>query len=292
MSKSYLNHYNFSRDLAKLSKKYLDIPSLDLRTKGIAKLAVVLHHASQKFMLPSGGVLLEDKDLKTLGSCELRLPYPCIALEFMTDNSLVVTHPESNLVDGLGNSLSIGTKLKMPRIILYVQEQEEAIRIYPYVFLAHDASWEGISQMDIPKVNYRDGTRFRVDYELSPEDRGVTSGLGGYCASRVLAFINALNCRNVKVTKSPKKQGGKVKEALPYDDYYSLTIDVAKRKGESDAEYTIRNRRSPREHLRMGHIRTYPDHTIWINSVVVCAGTKGKITKDYRVVNSDIRMAA
>lgn len=99
----------------------------------------------------------------------------------------------------------------------------------------------------------------------------------------VLELIEALSCSNVhhealpvrKLNKSAAKRG-----ALPFDEYRVLVV-VRGPSGEAQ-EPVVRvgnGHRSPREHLRRGHIRIYESgRQIWINPTLVNAGVGGKIT--------------
>lgn len=95
----------------------------------------------------------------------------------------------------------------------------------------------------------------------------------------ILSFINALSCSNVRTARhEPKKS--KPKSALPFDAYHVLTIGTT---GVSRIAPGIGAHRSPREHLRRGHIRRLDDgRRIWVNATVVAAGRgAGVVTKDY-----------
>jgi len=68
----------------------------------------------------------------------------------------------------------------------------------------------------------------------------------------------------------------------PFDDYHILTIESPKAAA-SDGGHGG-SHRSPREHLRRGHIRRLEDgRKLWINATVVNAGVGGKVSKDYRI---------
>ena len=70
--------------------------------------------------------------------------------------------------------------------------------------------------------------------------------------------------------------------ALPFDDYHVLTINVGgqgQREGAANGSH-----RSPREHLRRGHIRRLQDgRKLWVNATVVNPGVGAKVMKDYRM---------
>lgn len=98
----------------------------------------------------------------------------------------------------------------------------------------------------------------------------------------MLSFLNALQCVNVHIERSmPKKGNKKIKAALQFDSYHVLTIDVPGRP--ADLSGIGGPHRSPREHLRRGHIRRLTDgRRIWVNATVVAAGRgAGIVTKDY-----------
>ena len=97
-----------------------------------------------------------------------------------------------------------------------------------------------------------------------------------------LHFLNALSCANVHVERDlPKKAGKKINSALPFDTYHVLTIDVPGHAGAVGSP--TGGHRSPREHLRRGHIRRLEGgRRIWVNATVVAAGRgAGVVTKDY-----------
>lgn len=99
----------------------------------------------------------------------------------------------------------------------------------------------------------------------------------------VMALIEALTCTNVEMETIPGKKNkfAQRKGALPFDDYRVLML-----KNHLTAVGTTgsnNSHRSPREHLRRGHIRRLPKGNIWINSMVVNAGVGGKVIKDYAI---------
>ena len=100
----------------------------------------------------------------------------------------------------------------------------------------------------------------------------------------MLDFLNALQCSNVEVEKIPlKKTALAMRKAIPFDEYHVLAIKVSQIKS-IDCGAKNGLHRSPREHLRRGHIRRYANGSkIWVNAAVVNAGIGGKISKDYRL---------
>jgi hypothetical protein len=99
--------------------------------------------------------------------------------------------------------------------------------------------------------------------------------------SAVLSLLEALTCKNVGMESLPvkKNKGAQARGALPYDEYYTLIVN-SKARSQDDLGGT---HRSPREHLRRGHIRRLPSGNVWVNSTIVNAGHHGKVHKMYEV---------
>jgi hypothetical protein len=95
----------------------------------------------------------------------------------------------------------------------------------------------------------------------------------------LLGFLNALACSNVAVERLTSKRGA-LKAAKPVDAYHVLVI-----RGRHDGNGACNSgaaHRSPREHVRRGHVRRLLDgRRIWVNVCVVARGAPGKVTKDY-----------
>jgi hypothetical protein len=101
-------------------------------------------------------------------------------------------------------------------------------------------------------------------------------------SSALLSLIEALTCKNVGFEALPvkKNKGAQARGALPYDEYHTLII----KKNYRSPDDLGGTHRSPREHLRRGHIRRLPHGNVWINSTIVNVGNHGKIHKMYEVI--------
>ena len=99
----------------------------------------------------------------------------------------------------------------------------------------------------------------------------------------VLDFISALTCANIRIEAKPaRKPPKRSKPALPFDSYHYLTVDVPGKASSQGAG--IGDRRSPREHIRRGHIRRLADgRALWINATMVNAGIGSRVDKGYVV---------
>lgn len=266
-----MEHLNYCRQLSKQLTDQIAMPSLS-EVKRIAATHVLdLCVASQKFILPDGGFLLVDAELRALSAdVPLRLPHPFVALEFYLD---------------AGRS-------RHERLILFVREhQSEQVLVLTVVYFDRtDGTWQIFPACRIPLTGYfgqgqadatgKDGLRFF--HLMKDEHVDGIEALTTQSVSCVLSFLNALACSNVRVQAShPKKAGKKVKTALPFDTYHVLTIDVPGRACERGGP--TGPHRAPREHLRRGHIRRLADgRRIWVNATVVAAGRgAGVVKKDY-----------
>lgn len=264
-----MEHLNFCRQLVKQIVNLVGIPSLapELRTR--AHQLLDLSAMSQKFILPDGGLLIEDNELRGLGGdTPLRLPHPFVALEFRPREA-----------DG-GNPTM--------KTVLFVREHldTDSICITPAFFQPADGQWDWYDDALVPIHFYmernttKDGKAGLNFCFPGDSDKMVYAQI----VSVVLGFLNALACSNVHVARSDPKRGGKkVKAALPFDTYHLLTIDAPGR--ESDRPGFSCQHRSPREHLRRGHIRRLPDgRKTWVNATVVASGRGGGVvSKDYAI---------
>lgn len=247
-------HLNYCRQIHQQCKTTLEWPSAPGPTKAAARHAIDLCLASQKFLLPPNGFLFVDKEFRGLDeSDELRLPYDFTALEF-----------ECNAPD-------------TSKTVLFCRRDED--RIYLTTALCERASnrWWVADDIALPTTGYLDRARgtYRI---LTP---GEMRDFQQYGAGVLLSLLNALSCSNVYIERSDPKSGPKKKGALPFDSYHILTI---RRPSETGRLGMAQPHRSPREHLRRGHIRRYENGIrIWINATVVNAGVGGKVSKDYRM---------
>jgi len=109
--------------------------------------------------------------------------------------------------------------------------------------------------------------------------------------SQVLSFyklLNVLNCSNVelidnevrkKVNNRRKKKG-----KLPFFEYKTLHIQTSKKENKNKSGLSGTDRRSPRVHLRRGHIRHLQSgKTTWVQPCIIGSEENGVIDKDYHI---------
>lgn len=235
------------------------------------KLFVPLMAKCQKFILPDQGVLFEDVHLRGISDLKkLTLPFDYVALEFQAS-----LHNES----GFGKS-----------IICLEQREDKIIAI---TAAGKGDDWGAAGTWMIARkgavASDREGALFEVQpahfleaKNLHPESFDYRHNAVSQCQI-VLNFLNALACSNVttetvEARKASKKSAA---HALPFDSYHVLTI---KPSAAIARDGVGGSHRSPREHLRRGHIRRLESGArVWVNATVVNPGIGGKVSKDYRV---------
>jgi len=268
-----MEHLNFCRSLTKQYASMVEIPGLDATLRARMNHAMDLASASQKFLLPDGGLLMDDPELRAMdGSLPLRLPHKFIALEFL--------HSDDEKRPDV-----------LTKRIVFARERDQFVHLSGAGYQTHDAVWTWMPECAIHMHDYLDkpgdGGHATVKFRpLAPWDAGPDCY--PVYLKVFMCFLNTLSCSNVHIARSdPRNAGKKIKAALPFDTYHVLTIDVAKSPGAGTGLTGI-SHRSPREHLRRGHIRRLEDgRRIWVNATVVAAGRgAAKVEKDYRVTNS------
>lgn len=265
---------NYCRSMVKQFSQKLAIPNFPKENKQILSHAVDLALSSRKFILPSGGRLFDDKEYKALDETEpLRLPYPMIAMEY--EQTIENDYDEA-----------VGRTVKSSKRIAFARERDGFILIF--VCCWHDAMgmWGPLpDEVLLPVTGYLDRTQKSADGRvaiLAKLQNGVVpfEDFSDEVGS-LLCLLNALQCSNVKIERSdPKATGKKIKTAFAFDSYHFLTIDAPKM---PTGSLTAGGHRSPREHLRRGHIRRLESRKIWVNASVVGAGSAGRVLKDYIV---------
>lgn len=111
-------------------------------------------------------------------------------------------------------------------------------------------------------------------------------------ASAVLELCEALSCSNVETkTYQPadaRKNKRRVKDGkLPIYETKMLVLSVPQESNRGrDGGIFDPDRKSPRQHLRRGHIRRMAGNCrIWVNSCVVGKAENGKINKQYSITS-------
>ena len=268
-----MNPTNYCRQMVREFNEILADPSAkNPNSPADMDHCIDLANLSRKFILPEGGLLFDDQELRALDEDgTLSLPFPAIALEFPTPGKM-------------------GSKT-----IVFARERDETIETMRatcidgmgWLVLNHSRDGGGIL-----RTGYLDRTAIpngMPTIKLRSNDVGETAvdePIGDIYV--LMSLLNALQCSNVHIEeRKPRKAGKNPKGALPFDTYHVLTIDIGKIGNRTSGDGGGAHR-SPREHLRRGHIRRLADsRRIWVNATVVGAGKdRGVVTKDYRLKNT------
>lgn len=228
-------------------------------------------NSSTKFALPKNGLIIDDDEYRGLLSTGiLGIPFEKLALEYEFESlsAKVILflrwHFETlsvNVSPLFYDSTSPGRWIAMPTFCVFSRDHAHRTIL-----------WQPTRGAEIIINEHGDGEFFYDNF-----------------LSSTCNFLNALACRNVHIEKSPAKstkQGKKVKTALPFDDYHFLTVDVPGKAG-TRSDGLGGSHRSPREHLRRGHIRRLDSGPVWVNACVVNAGIGGKVGKSYLLRKSE-----
>lgn len=275
------------------------------RDVAVCRAALKVAAASPKFVLPHGGRILND-NLRGLPA-ELRLPFPSVIIEYDCSNL-------SGLVEQTFSHDSTTSAPK--RIVLACQESNEPISVYSilqfvnkegYAYWAMQPFVAEIYMSDDPslplmEIQGRELNMTPLAFQMRAT--GTLAKLFGKDwhhhaqanmmdeIAAVAELIEALACSNVSHEALPVRKlnkGAAKRGALPFDEYRVLVVNG--RKFDAPGTGSGGSHRSPREHLRRGHIRRLQDgRTVWVNSTIVNAGTAGKISKVYDV-RSEVRAA-
>lgn len=280
---------NHCRQLMKQCSEVLANPKgIKQEWISLAERAVYLNGQSVKFFLPNGGRLLDDRKFKALDETEeLRLPYPFIALEYRSDWG--ARGPDVPLWGREGPVYEDDSFIDAPKRIVFAEEREDFIVVTVAFWARHNGRWAVLPECGVPRRGYLDRTKERdglVPMVFSAPDERVP--LCDYMdeLAALMCFLNALQCSNVSIAKQSQSvatMAKRPKVAIPFDTYHVLVIGHQETSSNGGSGANHGGHRSPREHLRRGHIRRLHDgRRIWVNASVVAHGRgRGVVTKDY-----------
>lgn len=277
-----MEHLNYCRKMAKQFRDAAKIPSLDPVMRERVEHCLTLAGTSEKFLLPDGGFLFDDLHLGAIDeTMPLRLPFRNIAIEF---------------ANSYAGPLNPGEHRSSKRIIFANDDADEtSILMRSVCYMDSVGTWVPSMTVSMPRVNFIDRSRpidglpaLRLDARSRSPDWKEELQNVILEARVVLGLLNALACSNVHTERqAPSKVRAAMlkKGALPFDSYHILTVDVPRGPSKLlSGSGAIEHHRSPREHLRRGHIRRLADgKRIWVNACLVSAGNGGKVSKDYAV---------
>lgn len=268
---------NYCRQMVKQFSETISGPGFPAENRRILSHCIDLATASQKFLLPDGGRLYDDPEYRALDETEpLHLPYKFVALEYQ----------RTKLPAGPSGNISSG------KAIVFARERDDAIVVTPVVWwsrrdIGGDRDvWGPMPEAAIPRTGFIDRSKVIGGYvQVLAQFSNPAVPRSDYSdeIGALLCFLNVLRCGNVHIARGASRQATKkVKAALPFDTYHVLTVDIP---GRPSGVAGNGEHRSPREHLRRGHIRRLEGgRRVWVNATVVGAGRgAGFVSKDYAV---------
>lgn len=267
-------HLNYCRQVRQQFARKLSVQE-PWRGRSAHAHVVDLCSSSEKFLLPDGGKLVEDSNLRALDDTQpLRLPFERIAIEYSV----------SPLFPRKSSELARCSK----RLVL-ARECEDVIAVRLVFFFDDDHEWKCGPEARLNRINWKrkdptGGPDLLFTFALDPNFPLVPASDYLDEMRALLGLLNVLQCKNVRVDQSPaRKTGRRPSPALPFDSYHILVLDPDRQSGPGRGP--IGTHRSPREHVRRGHIRTLPTgDRIWVNATIVKAGqAAGKVMKDYAI---------
>lgn len=250
---------------------------------------------AEKFSLPDDGVLVDLKSYRNEYSPLLRLPYPCITLEFrtspLTDSTRIASskHILCSWSDEAPTSFKISTA--KPGTIYYthcwLDDEQGEWEPSPIIWGFHP---EDLVQAPDTGIEL-DGFHY---FPCHPEafDRAMAKGGEDFIQDdleqtfrALLEFCLTINCSNItsyKVSAPEKLNNKRLKSNKePLYSYHVLDIPggYSNISGAQDSD-----RNSPRIHWRRGHIRRLSDGKItWVRHTIVGNPEHGIVSKSYNV---------
>jgi len=235
------------------------------------------HIFYRRFLLPEEGYTNDILGFTAVENEVLNLPFPRIFLEYY-DNYEVLLN--GNITKG---------RVKIGIAVTESHEQiihdSPSIKLHPWIY-GIEPKWILLRPFFVSKVKWMEKKGpegYYYNIALDPYYLSLGQTTVDICnpfLKSTIGLLNVLACSNVSTHRVNKKKehSGKPK---PYDSYWELVVE----RKEYDATGIERPHRSPREHIRRGHVRKQPYKegikSIWIQPTLVNPGTPGKIYKDY-----------
>ena len=242
-------------------------------------------HQGVKFVIPDGGLILDD-NLRGIMLTPVRLPFEITVIEF------AITHYESKPDHYTIHKI----------VVLCVEFREDGdFKIYPMMYLmgAGEAFWipcayEAVVPFE-DQLHLREDGRVAFNATITPSgalidgfgksDDSIHTEVITKCIGSTYELLEALSCTNIEQSiyqqASPKNAQRIKSHKAPIYETRFLTLKTNKK--ESSRLGSSVSHKSPKQHLRRGHIRRVEKGNIWVNSCVVGDASNGVIDKQYKV---------
>jgi hypothetical protein len=254
-----------------------------------------------KFIIPNGEELLGTKTLDEIyiDSTTFHLPYPIIALEYEVDiknkkNSDDLIDTNCNKRIAVAAELIINNKRKIKVLPLWTQHipyfnKRMWFPNYASAVISEDCFLEN-GKLEISEVEPFIPSLMNTITDYYPKEHFeyyVTNDLYDETVA-IIKFIQALSCSNVEEEIiTPSKVRNKLSKSKKYKQY-NFNYKVLKLNSEHRKKYTKiqenqnQKRKSPKFHIRRGHVRKLPTGGLtWIPWMTVGDTKNGMLFKDY-----------
>lgn len=236
-------------------------------------------HEAVKFSLPDNGhIVMYPKNISMTDFIikhaeHIRIPYPCIAIQFRTPTDPGPIPDWSRYISDAAIALCIQMECGIAVQPLFREiRTKEWHRCHVVFFIGNS----GVITVD--------STNGRAIYDNEPlwaETHEEHSCL----LWAVAGLITALACSNSAEPEDvppPKYINDKriKKGKTPFYSYKILTLSSS---SDPESRHLGGTHASPRVHLRRGHVRRLAEKTVWVNACVVGDKSKGVVEKDYAV---------
>lgn len=277
-----MQHLNYCRQMTKSFQELIPTLADTPRMNALAErmnFVMGLARESQKFLLPNGGMILDDLEFRGLdGLDQINLPFPLVAIEYQMTEDKITREDDGKPVGAY------------KRVIFAQQRKDGGIAICPVFYNEIVKRWivlpfVALPGGESPVLERKGGLAKFAFHQIDGEDYSEID-FADYSdeVGTLLGLLNALACSNVHIARSESgvRKAMSKKGSLPFDAYNVLHVDIGSVRSSTDGARA--DHRSPREHLRRGHIRRLPSGSrIWVNAAVINAGVGGKVSKDYAV---------
>ena len=247
-----------------------------------------------KFVIPDEGVILDD-DLKGIMSKQVRLPFRVTVIEYARTPK--VLDKRSYAIDKLVMlciELEEAGEFSIHPIVHYIRGKGDE-RWLPSAYEAIIPSENQLRVGGDGRVEFHSQTiqSRAIEYKGMVDDDGETHDedkvhmeILSHCIAATYELLEALSCTNIEQSiyqpASPKNaQRIKSHKAPIYETRY-LTLKTTKKESFGGGDGTS-SHKSPKQHLRRGHIRRLEKGNIWVNSCVVGDASNGIIDKYYKI---------
>lgn len=258
--------------------------------------------ASEKFLLPMNGDLLDVSGMREDYFDLLRLPYPITALEFPTDpsrnggakKSVVLCWTGLDGIEETGEYEPDEGSEVIQFTLFYFSERQNAWRPTPCSFWFHRNHLELSGTVVSKGLGHRhlypslfDEYYRQCDGDIDALDDQIYLDMKA-ALDALIEFCLTINCENVEqsvllpseaLNKRRQERGGE-----PFDTYRLLTIPGA---APGEGRGMGGSHASPKLHLRRGHLRRLATGKVtWVRHTLVGDVKKGVAEKTYKVASN------